>query len=78
MKNILIIGGGFGGIAVAKQLQKLKLPNATITIVSKNPHFEYHPSLYRVVTGKSPLEVCVPLTEIFPGKKNKYSCRHYH
>src|SRR3989338_197197 len=68
-KNILIIGGGFGGVACALALAKYKYLPAKITIVSDKPHLEYTPAIYRVVTGHSPLEVCIPLQEIFAGKK---------
>ncbi len=75
-KRILIIGGGFGGIATALALVRHGLlagrqvpPDIKITLVSDKPHFEYFPALYRVVTGKSPLEVCIPLTEIFSGSQ---------
>lgn len=66
--KILIVGGGFGGVRAALDLEKSRLPNTKIILVSDKPHFEYHAALYRVVTGRSPLEVCVPLSEIFAGK----------
>ncbi len=66
--RIVIVGAGFGGIRAALDLAARRLPNATITLVSDKPHFEYHAALYRVVTGRSPLEVCVSLREIFAGK----------
>lgn len=64
-KKILIIGGGFAGIGCALDLDKQNLPNTKIVLVSDKTHFEYHPALYKVVTGRSPLEVCIPLDEIF-------------
>ena len=67
-KNILIIGGGFGGVACALSLARHKDTSLKITLVSDKPHFEYTPTLYRIVTGHSPLEVCIPLKEIFSGK----------
>jgi len=68
-KKILIIGAGFGGIRCALDLAEHHLDGVKITLVNSTPHFEYHASLYRVLTGRSPLEVCVPLQEIFSGKK---------
>lgn len=68
LKKIVIVGGGFGGIRAALDLAKKQLPNVKIILISDKLHFEYHPSLYRVVTGRSPLEVCIPLREIFIGK----------
>ncbi len=67
-KHIVIVGGGFAGISCALQLAKKNLPHAKIRLISEKPHFEYHAALYRLVTGSSPLEVCVPLREIFAGK----------
>lgn len=67
MTNVLIIGGGFGGVACALALAKQKNPNITITLVSDTPHFEYHGALYRLVAGGSPFEVCIPLWQIFEG-----------
>lgn len=64
-KRVLIIGGGFGGIISARELAK-KNPNLEIKLVSNKSYFEYYPALYRVVTGASPIEVCVPLEEILP------------
>src|SRR3990172_7504263 len=68
-KKILVVGGGFGGISAALALEKENIPNVEITLVSDKPHFEYKPALYRVVTGRSPLEVCIPISEIFEKKK---------
>lgn len=64
-KEILVLGGGFGGVRTALDLWRAHLPDVKITLVSQYPHLEYHPTLYRVVTGRSPLQVCIPLAEIF-------------
>src|SRR3989344_7569669 len=68
-KKILIVGAGFGGVRVALDLAREKLPGVKITLLSDKSHFEYHPALYKVVTGRSPLETCIPLREIFKRKK---------
>ncbi len=65
IKKILIVGGGFGGVRAALDLSKKKLPNVQITLVSDKHHFEYTPALYKLATGRSPLETCIPLAEIF-------------
>ncbi|MBI4139113.1 FAD-dependent oxidoreductase [Candidatus Uhrbacteria bacterium] len=63
--RVLIVGGGFGGLATALALSKHTADTELeITLLSDKPHFEYHAALYRVVTGKSPLEVCIPVSEI--------------
>lgn len=65
-EHVLIIGGGFGGVVAALELAKGGYQGA-ITLISDRPHFEYYAGLYRLVTGRSVLEVCVPLREIFSG-----------
>jgi NADH dehydrogenase len=65
-KKVVIIGGGFGGIAVAKKIEKFS--DFEVTLVTKNPFFEYYPALYKLVTGALAIEVCVPYDKIF--KKN--------
>jgi NADH dehydrogenase len=67
-KQIVIVGGGFAGISCALALAKSNLPHTKICLISEKSHFEYHAALYRLVTGSSPLEVCVPLRDIFAGK----------
>ncbi len=63
--RILILGGGFGGIRTALNLAKKKIPNTRIVLVSDKHHFDYTPALYKLATGASPLETCIPLGEIF-------------
>lgn len=63
--RILIVGGGFAGIKAARTLAKDK--RVKVTLVSDREQFEYHAALYRTTTGRSRLEVSVPLADIFPG-----------
>jgi len=67
-KKILILGGGFGGIRVAKDLARKTSKDISIELISKKSYFEYYPGLYRLVTGASPIEVCVPLHQILPSR----------
>lgn len=83
--RVVIVGGGFGGIRAAQHLAEhnRKIAHSSrrqaarhsdefdITLISNTPHFEYHAALYRVVTGRSPLEVCIPLSTIFEAKPVK-------
>ncbi len=66
-QHILVIGGGFTGIGAALRLSRMHIPGVRITLLSDRPHFEYHGALYRLVTGTSPLEICMPLRDIFHG-----------
>ncbi len=66
--HILIVGGGFAGIATALRLSK-KSNNTRITLISSNPHFEYYPALYKVATGKSPLGATIQLDAVLKNSR---------
>ncbi len=69
-KKILIVGAGFGGVRCALDLAERHFGGVLITLVNPNPHFEYHATLYRLLTGRSALETCIPLRDIFSYKRN--------
>lgn len=66
--KIVIVGGGFGGIRAALDLAGYE--PFKVTLISDISYFEYHAALYRSATGRSPLEVAVPLSDFFHGAKN--------
>lgn len=68
--KIVICGGGFAGIKAALELAKI--PKAEVQLISKSENFEYHGALYRSGTGRSPLEVVMPLRDIFKNKNIDY------
>lgn len=63
-QRIVIVGGGFAGVKTALELSKGDLKDIKITLISDRDRFEYHGALYRTATGRSPLEVCIPLRDI--------------
>jgi NADH:ubiquinone reductase (H+-translocating) len=63
--KVVIVGGGFGGIRAALDLAKSGQEGISVTLISDRPHFEYYPTLYRVVTGYSPAQCVIPYKEIF-------------
>jgi len=63
-KKIIVAGAGFVGISCVLRLAKL-LPQAEIVLINNKLYFEYYPALYRVVTGSSPLQACITLSDIF-------------
>jgi len=67
--HILILGAGFGGVYVARELQYLvKKEEVDITIVNETNYFLFTPLLHEVATGAlSPQSVAEPLREIFAG-----------
>lgn len=61
--NVVIVGGGFGGIKAALELSKDKKIN--VTLVSDKDHFLFYPALYSTATGRSRKQSIIPLTKIF-------------
>ncbi|HEY2697837.1 MAG TPA: NAD(P)/FAD-dependent oxidoreductase [Pseudonocardiaceae bacterium] len=62
-KRILILGGGYVGLYTALGLQKkLRLKEASVTIVDPQPHMTYQPFLPEAAAGSiEPRHVVVPL-----------------
>ena len=68
ISHIIIVGGGFAGLAAAKQLKEAK---ANITLISKTNHHLFQPLLYQVATAAlSPNEIAIPLREACKKQKN--------
>ncbi|MFN0254434.1 NAD(P)/FAD-dependent oxidoreductase [Pedobacter ureilyticus] len=67
-KKIVIIGGGFGGIELAK---KLRNENVEIIILDKHNYHTFQPLLYQVATGGLEADsIAFPIRKIFKGQKN--------
>lgn len=67
-KQIVIVGGGFGGISAAK---KLKNEDVNITIIDRTNHHLFQPLLYQVATAAlSPGDIAMPIRAILDAKKN--------
>jgi NADH dehydrogenase len=68
-KEIVIIGGGFAGINLARNLTNVK--NFHITLVDKNNYNFFPPLLYQVATGFLEVSnISYPFRKLFHGKKN--------
>lgn len=66
--RVVIIGGGFGGIELAKKLDKRKFQ---VVMIDRNNYHTFQPLLYQVATGGlEPDSIAYPLRKIFPGKRN--------
>ena len=60
MKHLVIVGGGFGGVRLARKLAKKNIYK--ISLVSDQDCFRYYPALYRTATGHGKDESCITLT----------------
>ena len=68
LHSVVIVGGGFAGLAVAKGMKKAPVK---ITLIDKSNHHLFQPLLYQVATGGlSPADVASPLRYIFKRQKN--------
>jgi len=58
--RIVILGGGFGGVAAARRLEKLcgRRPDVEITLVSQNNFFMLTPLLFEACSGRLELRHC--------------------
>ncbi len=52
MANVLILGGGFGGVVAAEKLAKSLGEQHQITLVSRSRQFVFYPALVRLAFGK--------------------------
>ena len=70
-RHIVIIGGGFAGINLAKRLGKD--PDFKVTLVDKNNYNFFPPLIYQVATGfLEPSSISYPFRKLFAGKTNLY------
>src|SRR5215469_14214294 len=66
--SIVIVGGGFGGLAAAKALAKT---SANITVIDRTNHNLFQPLLYQVATAVlTPSQIATPIRAILRKQKN--------
>ena len=67
-KQVVIVGGGFAGIAAAKALRRAPVD---VTLVDRSNHFVFQPLLYQVATGAlAPSDIAVPIRWVLRSVKN--------
>lgn len=67
-KRIVIVGGGFGGLKLARKLSKSAYQ---IVLIDKNNYHQFQPLFYQVATaGLEPSAISFPFRKIFQKKKN--------
>jgi NADH dehydrogenase len=66
--HVVIIGGGFAGIAAAKALRHCE---ADVTIIDRRNHHIFQPLLYQVATAVlAPADVAAPIRQLSARQKN--------
>ena len=67
-KKVVIAGGGFGGLSVARALKGLPID---ITLVDRQNHHCFQPLLYQVATAVvSPADIAWPIRHILRNQAN--------
>ncbi|WP_076860684.1 NAD(P)/FAD-dependent oxidoreductase [Bradyrhizobium mercantei] len=67
-KQIVIVGGGFAGIAAARGLKRV---DADVTIIDRRNHHIFQPLLYQVATAVlAPSEIAAPIRQLAREQKN--------
>ena len=68
LPRVLIVGGGFAGLAAAKALAHAP---ASVTIFDRRNHHVFQPLLYQVATASlSPADISAPIRSVVRGQEN--------
>ena len=68
LPRVVVVGAGFGGLAVAKELAKAP---ATVTVIDRHNYHLFQPLLYQVATAAlSPADIAWPIRHILKDQKN--------
>jgi NADH:ubiquinone reductase (H+-translocating) len=66
--HVLVLGGGFGGVGVARKLKKAEVD---VTVVDRNDYHTFQPLLYQVATDLLDTAACGhPLRDLFDEQPN--------
>src|SRR5215217_8718315 len=66
--RVVILGGGFGGLAAARALRKAP---ADVTLIDRQNHHCFQPLLYQVATAAlSPADIAWPIRGILRRQRN--------
>lgn len=66
--KVVIVGGGFAGVKAALELSKRSI--GKITLISDEPYFLHHATLYATATGRNMAESVIPYEAIFAEHPN--------
>jgi NADH dehydrogenase len=65
---VVVVGGGFGGLAVVRSLKRAK---ARVILISKANHFLFQLLLYQVATSMLvPADIITPLRQTLSKQRN--------
>jgi NADH dehydrogenase FAD-containing subunit len=66
--HVVVVGGGFGGIAAVRALRSAA---CRITLIDRRNHYLFQPLLYQVATAAlSPADIAIPIRSILRDQRN--------
>jgi NADH dehydrogenase len=66
--NVVVVGGGFAGVACAKELAR---HDVHVTLIDRHNYSQFQPMLYQVATAQiAPMGVANPLRAVFRRRRN--------
>lgn len=69
-KRVVIVGAGFGGLALAKKIAK---KDVQVVLIDRNNFHQFQPLFYQVATaGLEASSICFPLRKVFQKKENMH------
>ncbi|TNE61981.1 MAG: NAD(P)/FAD-dependent oxidoreductase [Bacteroidetes bacterium] len=69
-KRVVIVGGGFGGLTLARKLSKSEFQ---VVLIDKNNYHQFQPLFYQVaMAGLEPSSIVFPLRKVFQKIKNVF------
>jgi NADH dehydrogenase len=67
-KQVIVVGGGFGGLSVVKALRRQAVH---VTLIDRCNHFLFQPLLYQVaMAGLAPAEIAAPIRSLLRRQSN--------
>lgn len=68
-KRVVIVGAGFGGLALAREIAKRQ--DLQVVLIDRNNYHQFQPLFYQVaMAGLEPSSISFPLRKVFQSKKN--------
>ena len=69
-KRVVIIGGGFGGLRLARGLRK---SDFQVILIDRNNYHQFPPLIYQIATaGLNPSSISFPFRKIFEDREDYY------
>lgn len=70
-KRVVIVGGGFGGLTLARRLAKSN--DFQVVLIDKNNYHQFQPLFYQVaMAGLEPSSIVFPFRKVFQKQKNVF------